>query len=45
MTTKMATGEDLQGITPTAALGGVLIGRSLPSSMTVEQGQEEGMGG
>lgn len=43
MTTKMATGEDLPGTLPTTVLEVGPIGLRTPTSMTVEQGQEEGV--
>lgn len=43
LTTKMATGEELKGMLPITALGAVLIGPRLASSMTVGQVQEEGV--
>lgn len=43
MTAKMATGEDLPGTLPTTVLGVGPIGPRTPTSMTVEQGQEEGV--
>lgn len=43
MTTKMATGEDLPGTLLTTVLEVGPTGPRTPTSMTVEQGQEEGV--
>lgn len=42
MTTKMAAGEDLQGMLASTALGDATIDPSLPSLMNVGQAQGEG---